>query len=120
MALLLLLLMKIHKISTLGRLKMALSEHEVVEKIVAFVRLKGGSFREWYVGIAKDPIDRLFNQHLVNRDGKDYYYEYTHSLNAARNAEQRLINLGFDGGASGGDEQTKAAYVYRKKPTTKP
>ena len=99
---------------------MAFSEHEVVDKIVAFVRLKGGAFREWYVGITRDPDDRLFNQHLVRRGDKEYYYETTHSQNSARNAEQRLVNLGFDGGSGGGDEQTKSVYVYKKKSHTKP
>ena len=99
---------------------MVLSEHEVVQEILEHVKSRGGAYNTWYVGITKDPKDRLFHEHCVIKEKDNWCYQTTHSLNSARNAEQKLLDYGFDGGGGGGDEQTKFVYAYKKQSHTKP
>jgi len=77
---------------------------------------EGGGYNNWYCGIASDPNQRLFNDHNVPKEkGKAWWIkENANSEQDARDTEERLLSLGFDGGEGGGDNTTIYVYVYKK------
>ena len=38
---------------------------EVLDDIINYIQNHGGEFINWYIGIAKSPLKRLFNDHNV-------------------------------------------------------
>ena len=68
----------------------------------------------WYVGIASDIQTRLFGDHNVHPT--NHVWIHSRAVNAAhaRSAEAMLLNLGYDGGKSGGDDTTVHVYAFRK------
>jgi len=90
---------------------------QIVDEIEAHVG--SGAYSAWYAGIAKDPRDRLFNEHGVKeKGGGGWIYRSADSNSAARAAEDALHKAGFDGGPGGGGEKSKAVYAYKKTATT--
>jgi predicted GIY-YIG superfamily endonuclease len=65
----------------------------------------------WYVGIATNAKNRLFNDHSVDEKNGKWMYRTVDSESAARAAEKSLHDLGFDGGTGGGDASTKMVYA---------
>ena len=98
----------------------AQAAQQVYNEIEAHIKKQGGAFSGWYVGIASDWEDRLFNEHQVPR--KDYWRTawrcYTNQ--DARDVEETLLKLGCDGGKGGGDETTVYVYAYLKGTMTNP
>lgn len=92
---------------------------EIIFNIDSFVAQRGDPYREWYVGISKKPVERLFIQHKVCQDGYCVCL-LADSATVARDAESHFLNLGMDGGPGGGDEDSKFVYVYRKSYGTNP
>ncbi len=82
---------------------------------------QGGSrYSDWYVGIASDPKQRLFNDHNVNENGYGWIYRETFSSEFAREVEAHFTNtLGTDGDTGGEDNTTKFVYAYKKSSYTK-
>lgn len=99
---------------------MNIEELAIIKKIEDYVRECGGYFSSWYIGIAEDPKDRLFNEHNVSESNGNWIYQPTSSSATARNIEQYFLDLGMDGGSGGGDYSSKAVYCYRKKYSTNP
>ena len=98
-----------------------MSSAQIVTKIIEYVASNGGSYSDWYAGIASDPKDRLFNSHGVQEHSGVWIYAPADSSQAARDAEQHLISrLGTDGGPGGGDLSTTWVYAYKKTYGTKP
>lgn len=75
---------------------------------------------QWYVGIASDPKNRLFNDHSVDEDKDKWAYSAADCDNIARAVEKHFLDAGCDGGAGGGDSATKTVYVYLKSGRTNP
>ena len=75
---------------------------------------EGSGYHQWYCGIAADPDQRLFDEHNVPRgEGKAWWIQKNAgSEQIARDTENYLIGLGFDGAAGGGDYST--IHVYAK------
>lgn len=92
----------------------------IIQEIEDYVSKYGGYFSSWYIGIAEDPEDRLFNQHNVNKKNDNWIYRPTSSSATARNIEQYFLGLGMDGGSGGGDYLSKAVYCYKKTYLTNP
>jgi len=93
-------------------------DNTIINEIRAHADSEGSGYRNWYCGIAADPKQRLFNDHSVPK-GKDEAWWITRnagSEQAARDTEEHLISLGFDGGGGGGDYTTKHVYAYKKIP----
>ena len=75
---------------------------------------RGGSYSEWYVGIAEDPKDRLFNDHNVRKEEDYWIYDEADSHQSARNVEDYFVNtLKTKGGLGGGSSQSKFVYAYK-------
>jgi hypothetical protein len=95
-------------------------ELATIKKIEDYVRERGGSFSSWYIGIAENPRERLFNEHNVSESNGNWIYQPTSSSATARNVEQYFLGLGMDGGSGGGDYLSKAVYCYKKTYLTNP
>jgi hypothetical protein len=99
---------------------MAKTKEQIKVEIETYIRMCGGSFSEWYAGIASDPEDRLFNEHRVQQNGYWIYRECENS-DTAREIEDYFVNvLGTDGAPGGGDQTTKYVYAYKKTVNTSP
>lgn len=97
------------------------SETEIKQAIEGHMAKCGGTYREWYVGIAADPRDRLFNGHGVREKGDAWILRRAESAEVARRVERYFVKtLGTDGGPGGGDASTKAVYAYKKNAHTSP
>ncbi len=100
---------------------MAKTKQEIINEILGHMRLCGGNYRDWYVGISKDPRDRLFNGHCANRPIDSWIYRAASSSLAAREVEDYFVNrLGTDGGPGGGDHNSAFVYAYKKAIHTNP
>ena len=93
---------------------------EVYDEIVAYIKKIGRAYSQWYCGIAADWEDRLFNEHQVPRKGSPWIALRCYNNDSARNVESALLDLGCDGGPSGGDEATVYVYAYLKGSMTNP
>lgn len=100
---------------------MAKSEQEIVAAISNYIRECGGSYDQWYVGIAADPTARLFNDHRVSKDGDSWIHIPCASEASARRIEKYFLEkFGTDGGTGGGGPQTTYVYAYHKARHTTP
>ena len=75
---------------------------------------------QWYVGIASDVRDRLFNDHNVHEQNDQWTHATAHTNAIARQVEADFLGAGCDGGKGGGDSATKTVYVYLKSARTDP
>ncbi len=94
--------------------------NQIIREIDDHIRKCGGGYSLWYVGIASDPKDRLFNDHNVDEKNDAWIHRDCGSESAARRVEKHFLTKGCDGGAGGGDYSTKYAYAYKKKSHTRP
>jgi hypothetical protein len=91
---------------------------EIVADIENHVRFCGGTYSQWYIGIAANPKNRLFVAHAVKEKGDAWIYRECANSETARVIEQFFISRGMDGGVGGGDSSTKCVYSYRKTSST--
>ena len=92
---------------------MAKSKKEIIEEIAKHITKRGGGIKKWYVGIAADPEERLFDDHSVDRKKDAWIYRTASSSEIARDVEKHFLRKGADGGTGGGSEDTKSVYAYR-------
>ena len=97
---------------------MAKLKETIKTEIRNHIKECGGSYSDWYVGIASDPKDRLFNEHNVDRENGAWIHRECESSSIAREIEEYFIGLGTDGGSGGGDYTTKFVYAYKKTAST--
>lgn len=84
----------------------------VLDELWGYVSKTGHPAENWYVGIASDPKDCLFNRHGVDRGGVWFHMDAATSENA-RAVEQTLLkSQPFKGGPGGGDDSTRHVYAY--------
>ena len=67
----------------------------------------------WYVGVTDDPNKRIEEHRHSHPNLKFFWASKTLNESDGRQAEQDLINLGFDGGVGGGGSAS-FLYVFRK------
>jgi hypothetical protein len=72
----------------------------------------GVRFAGWYVGIAADPEDRMFNEHNVSRTGGTWIICRAFNDAQARKIEKAYHDAGCKGAGGGGDEKTVFIYAY--------
>ena len=93
---------------------MAKTEAEIIEEIEGHIENCGGAFSNWYVGIAADAQDRLFNDHSVDKKGDAWIFRGATNSSVARKIEKYFIDTkGTKGGPGGGDENSKFVYAYK-------
>lgn len=93
---------------------------KIIADIDAYMGHHGGRNADWYVGIAADPKDRLFNCHGVAEKGGAWIYRQADTSDIARDVEQAYVRSGHDGGQGGGDRSTVYVYAYLKDRGTNP
>lgn len=94
---------------------MAKPKETIISEIKAFMSNWGGHYSDWYVGIASDPRQRLFNDHNVDEKNDAWIYREAMNSESARAIEDYFINtLGTDGDVGGGDDTSKFVYAYKK------
>lgn len=99
---------------------MALSKQEIKNDIKEHVNKCGKGSYGWYVGIAADSKDRLFNDHAVDQKNVAWIFREATSSTIAREIEVELIReLGAKGGQGGGSHDTKFVYAYQITTSTK-
>jgi hypothetical protein len=86
---------------------------EVIQEIAAYVQKCGGSYSQWYSGIAADSQNRLFNDHNVDKANGTWIYRQCASSDEARAVEDYFVQRGMKGGPGGGDSTTKSVYTYK-------
>ena len=90
--------------------------HTIVNEIKSHANQEGSGYSNWYCGIASDPDQRLFNDHNVPKGkGKAWWIKKeAENEQNARDTEEYLLRLGFDGDTGGGDYNTVYVYAYKK------
>jgi hypothetical protein len=97
------------------------TNQEIINSFVNYMKQNGGVSKSWYVGIAADARDRLFNGHGVHQNGDAWIYQSANSAKDARDLEYYFLNTyKTDGGTGGGDWMSKMIYAYYKNAHTKP
>jgi hypothetical protein len=97
------------------------AEIKIIQEIKDYITRLGGLSSAWYIGIARNPRLRLFNDHAVNEKNDEWIFRTASNSDSARNIEQYLIEqLGTAGDTGGGDEYTKAVYAYKTNLHTNP
>ncbi|KAF3978804.1 MAG: hypothetical protein HFP77_00015 [Methylococcales symbiont of Iophon sp. n. MRB-2018] len=94
--------------------KISKSKQEIITVIDTHMQKFNYKNSDWYVGIASDPRDRLFNEHNVNENNGTWVYEQASSDSVAREIEKMYINTGHDGGDGGGNYKSVYIYAYVK------
>ena len=96
---------------------------ETIVDIQSYINKNSGTcnYVNWYVGINKNPIDRLLNNHKIKEKYDLWIWRQTSSPDIAQKIESYFINiLKTDGGTGGGNEGADWVYAYRKNSYTKP
>jgi hypothetical protein len=75
-------------------------------------------YSSWYVGIAKDARERLFNDHNVSQTNGFWIYRECENDTISREIELYFLNVGCKGGDGGGDYRSKYVYAYKITNTT--
>lgn len=93
---------------------------EIKQKIVSHMRSCEPNTRNWYVGIAAKPEERLFEDHNVSKLHGCWIHSDAGDHQTARQIEKEILDeYGTRGGGGGGDYRTKHVYAYRITSTTK-
>lgn len=101
---------------------MAKSKETIISEIMDHMNNccpDGTSYKKLYIGIAADATERLFKGHSVDREKDIWIYRTASSDDVAREIEKHFIDLGFDGGPGGGDEDSKQIYCFMQNSHTR-
>jgi len=93
---------------------------QIYDEFKAHINKSGESYHNWYVGIATDPRNRLFEEHNVSEKNGWWIFRKCNTDEDARAIEEALLKLGCDGGTGGGDQNTTSIYAYFKSSSTNP
>lgn len=99
---------------------MAKTAEQIISDINAYMKACGGNNSDWYVGIATDARQRLFDDHAVSEKDGCWIYRQATSSDVARSVEKAYLDAGCDGGPGGGDDGTDYVYAYKKARDTNP
>jgi hypothetical protein len=85
---------------------------QIIIDINAHMKQSGVRNSGWYVGIARDPRDRMFNAHNVPEKNHWWIIRNADTHLIAREVESAYHDAGCMGGPGGGDEATRSVYAY--------
>lgn len=98
---------------------MSLNYSEIIEKIDEHLSKSGKTYyNEFYIGITKDPENRLFKEHGVSKENSWWLYINAGSSELAREVEKHYLEEGMRGGDGGGNDDSTYVYCYTVTPTT--
>ena len=97
-------------------------EAQVVERVAGDIRAhidkSGAGYASWYVGVTKNPQQRLFAEHGLRREGEWWIFRQAASSLDARTVEAYFINtLGTDGGTGAVTPPPSTSTRTRSRPT---
>jgi hypothetical protein len=99
---------------------MADSKETIKQEIKAYYLKHGKGQYGWYIGIAENARERLFNGHNVDEKNGAWIYNQASSSEIAREIEEELIEeLETKGGSRGGSDKTDYVYAYQITNETK-
>ena len=94
--------------------------NNAIQQITVHINAHDPEYGHWYIGIAKDPNQRLFQQHSVDKTRGDFLVIETSSDEIAREVESYFTTIShIQGGPGGGDENSKYVYIYKITPNTR-
>ncbi len=91
-----------------------MTNNTIVNDIKKHADKEGSGYNNWYCGIASDVDQRLFNDHNVPKEDSWWIKRNAENEQDARDTEEYLLSLGFDGGEGGGENTTIHIYAYKK------
>ena len=101
---------------------MVYSVQQIEYEILAYIYELGGYFCDYYVGIAENPEEALFETHRVDKTKDPWLYRQALSYTAAHTIRDYFLNrLRVNGTLLiNGNERTDWVYVYKKSEGTRP
>ena len=101
---------------------MIYSVQQIKFEILAYMKEFGGDFNDWYVGIAADPKDIMFQTHKVHKEDDIWLHKQALTFTACKTIQKYFLEiLKTDGEAVlEGDEDTDCIYLYKKSSRTIP
>ncbi len=90
----------------------------IEQEIDRLIQKSGGSYRDWYVGLAVNVRDRLFKGHNVDKKSGAWAYKDAGSEIEAREIEAVFLKKGCKGGSLKRDS-SRHVYVYKLTRTTR-
>jgi hypothetical protein len=100
---------------------MAKSKFQIIADVEAFVFKHGGSFKEWYVGAAAEPRDKLFDVHKFQRKVDVGLIRTAPTWEQAREVVAFFVtSFGAKGDPGTVTESDVHVYAYKTAPHTHP
>ena len=101
---------------------MVYSVQQIKHEILTYIYEFGGDFSNYYVGIADNPEEALFETHKLDKTKDPWLYRQALSYTAARTIRDYFLNLLRVDGAlvANGNKDTDWVYVYKKSEGTSP
>jgi hypothetical protein len=90
---------------------------DIEQQIDGLIQKSGGSYREWYVGLAINPRERLFAGHNVDEKSGLWTFRDAGSEALARGIEAIFLKKGCKGGSFRKDS-SRHIYAYKMTKTT--
>jgi hypothetical protein len=88
--------------------------NQVRDYIINLISNNGGVYSDWYVGVAENPRERLFEGHGVNEASDLWAFSTCSTSDEARSVESYFVNtLNTQGDTGGGSNSTNAVYAYK-------
>ncbi len=85
----------------------------IIAEIQTHMAKCGGTYGDWYCGIASNPRQRLFEDHNISEKNDAWIHRDCGTEVVARNVERCFLGKGCKGDEGGGDWQTKHVYAYK-------
>lgn len=91
----------------------------VIKRIETYMSKFEGDYPDWYIGIAKNLDEELFQNHKVEENGVWIAFG-ADTEEVAKKVESYFLNKKTHGNPKKLKENTRTVYVYKKNPSTSP
>ena len=87
----------------------------IVKDILSYIFENDFQLSEWYVGIASNPREKLFQEHNVMEDSDLWIIRAAESITSAKSIAYHIISrYGTDGLLKSNSETSKFVYAFKK------
>ena len=95
---------------------------EMLELMNRQIAEEGGSYSDWYCGVAELIDLRLYDEHKIPREKGSWWYTWRECFNAdnAMSVQSALLKADCDGLSDSGDKDSIYVYAYLKGEETDP